>query len=93
MIVPLIKERARAGKRLFVSTHDANIAVRTLPYSSIYRSHQQGGYSTHIGNPFTNNLVNVDNADDQLDWKKVSMRTLEGGEEAFGEREKIYGNS
>ena len=31
VIVPLIKERARAGKKVFISTHDANIAVRTLP--------------------------------------------------------------
>ena len=93
VIVPLIKDRARAGKKVFISTHDANIAVRTLPYSSIYRCHGQTGYSTYIGNPFTNNLVNPDNVGDQFDWKKVSMKTLEGGEEAFGERGKIYGNN
>lgn len=93
VIVPLIKERARAGKKVFISTHDANIAVRTLPYSSVYRCHGPDGYSTYFGNPFTNNLVNPDNMGDQLDWKKVSMRTLEGGEEAFGERGKIYGNT
>jgi predicted ATPase len=93
VIVPLIKERARVGKKVFISTHDANIAVRTLPYSSVYRCHGQAGYSTYIGNPFTNNLVNLNDVADQLDWKKVSMRTLEGGEEAFGERGKIYGNN
>lgn len=92
VIVPLIKERARLGKKVFIATHDANIAVRTLPYSSIYRCHGQQGYCTYIGNPFSNNLVNPDDMDDQLDWKKVSMRSLEGGEEAFGERGKIYGN-
>lgn len=92
VIVPLIKERARAGKKVFISTHDANIAVRTLPYSSVYRRHGPGGYATYIGNPFSNNMVNLNDEDDRLDWKKVSMRTLEGGEEAFGERGKIYGN-
>lgn len=92
VIVPLIKERARAGKRVFISTHDANIAVRTLPYSSVYRCHGLAGYATYIGNPFSNNLINPDNEKDTLDWKKVSMRTLEGGEEAFGERGIIYGN-
>jgi len=92
VIVPLIKERARAGKKVFISTHDANIAVRTLPYNSIYRCHGQDGYSTYIGNPFSNNLVNPVKVDDRLDWKKVSMRTLEGGEDAFGERGQIYGN-
>lgn len=93
VIVPLIKERARAGKKVFISTHDANIAVRTLPYSSVYRCHGPHGYSTYVGNPFTNNLVNPANPGDQLDWKKVSMKTLEGGEEAFGERGQIYGNT
>ncbi len=93
VIVPLIKERARAGKKVFISTHDANIAVRTLPYSSVYRCHGKSGYKTYVGNPFTNNLVNPNDAGDQRDWKKVSMRTLEGGEEAFGERGKIYGNN
>jgi energy-coupling factor transporter ATP-binding protein EcfA2 len=92
VIVPLIKERARAGKKVFISTHDANIAVRTLPYSSVYRCHGPAGYTTYVGNPFSNNLVNPNGEDDRLDWKKVSMRTLEGGEKAFGERGKIYGN-
>lgn len=93
VIVPLLKERARAGKRVFISTHDANIAVRTLPYCSIYRCYGQEGYSTYMGNPFTNNLVNIAKPDDLRDWKAVSMRTLEGGEEAFGERGRIYGNA
>lgn len=93
VIVPLLKERARAGKKVFISTHDANIAVRTLPYSSIYRCHGPDGYKSYIGNPFSNNLVNPENSDDILDWKKVSMKTLEGGEDAFGERGKIYGSN
>lgn len=92
VIVPLLKQRARTGKKVFLSTHDANIAVRTLPYSSIYRCHDSSGYKTYSGNPFSNDLVNIEDQKDQLDWKKVSMRTLEGGEEAFGERGKIYGN-
>lgn len=91
VIVPLIKERARAGKRVFISTHDANIAVRTLPYSSVYRTHDHSGYKTYVGNPFTNRLLNVLNENDHLDWRIVSMRTLEGGPAAFGERGRIYG--
>jgi predicted ATPase len=92
VIVPLIKEKARLGKKIFISTHDANIAVRTLPYCSIYRCHNSGGYNTYYGNPFSNNLININDEDDKLDWKIVSMKTLEGGEKAFGERGKIYGN-
>lgn len=93
VIVPMIKERARAGKKVFISTHDANIAVRTLPYSSIYRCHGGSGYSTYVGNPFTCDLVNLDDVNNCLDWRETSMRTLEGGKEAFGERGNIYGRN
>lgn len=93
VIVPLIKEKAKAGKRIFIATHDANIAVRTLPYNSVYRQHDKNGYQTFVGNPFTNNLTNINTPEEQIDWKEVSMKTLEGGRDAFGERGQIYGDS
>jgi energy-coupling factor transporter ATP-binding protein EcfA2 len=92
VIVPLIKERARAGKKIIIATHDANIAVRTLPYNSIYREHSINGYYTYSGNPFSNSLVCNVSGRPNLDWKLMSMKTLEGGKSAFGERGKIYGN-
>ena len=92
VIVPLLKERARQGKKVVIATHDANIAVRTLPYSSTYRQHDLSNYYTFIGNPFTNNLVCITGDKPDLDWKNISMKTLEGGRDAFGERGIIYGN-
>lgn len=91
-IVPLLKERAKQGKKIIIATHDANIAIRTLPYNSIYRKHEIDSYCTYVGNPFSNNLVNINDSSKLLDWKDISMKTLEGGKEAFGERGKIYGN-
>ena len=93
VIVPLLKQHAQSGKKIIIATHDANIAVRTLPYNSIYREHDANGYYTYTGNPFSNNLkCNIDEKED-LDWKEISMKTLEGGRQAFGERGKIYGNT
>ena len=92
VIIPLINDKSRQGKKIFISTHDANIAVRTLPYNSIYRCHDKDGYATYVGNPFSNNLICQENQNKVLDWQKISMKTLEGGEAAFGERGKIYGN-
>lgn len=92
VIVPLIKEKAKIGKKLFIATHDANIAVRTLPYNSVYRHHSLEGYKTYIGNPFSNNLLEIMGEQEKIDWKEVSMRTLEGGRDAFGERGQIYGD-
>lgn len=91
MIVPLLKERAQMGKKIIIATHDANIAVRTLPYNSIYREHDINEYLTYMGNPFSNNMVCIEKRKKDIDWKNISMKTLEGGKEAFGERGKIYG--
>ena len=92
VIVPILKEKAALGKKVIIATHDANIAVRTLPYNSIYRLHDQNQYYTMTGNPFSNTLRCIYGSREDLDWKEISMKTLEGGKEAFGERGKIYGN-
>ncbi len=92
VIVPLIKEKALLSKKVIIATHDANIAVRTLPYNSIYRLQEHGKGYTLTGNPFSNSLNCIYSSRPSLDWKEISMKTLEGGKEAFGERGKIYGN-
>jgi len=92
VIVPLLKEKALLGKKVIIATHDANIAVRTLPYNSMYRLHDKGKHFTLTGNPFSNSLKCIYGSRPELDWKEISMKTLEGGKEAFGERGKIYGN-
>ena len=92
VIVPLLKEKALLGKKVIIATHDANIAVRTLPYNSIYRLHDQNQYFTFTGNPFSNSLKCIYGSRPELNWKEISMKTLEGGKDAFGERGKIYGN-
>lgn len=92
VIVPILKEKALVGKKVIIATHDANIAVRTLPYNSIYRLRENGLNYTLTGNPFSNKLKCVTKTHGDLDWKEISMKTLEGGKSAFGERSKIYGN-
>jgi ABC-type Mn2+/Zn2+ transport system ATPase subunit len=89
-IRPKISKLGKAGKTVFVATHNANIAVRTLPYNTIFRHHDKYGYKTYLGNPFTNKLTNINDSSDMLDWKEVSMRVLEGGEDAFSDRGDIY---
>lgn len=91
-IVPMLKDKALMGKKVIIATHDANIAVRTLPYNSIYRMHDLNQYFTLTGNPFYNKLRCINGIKEDLDWKEISMKTLEGGRDAFGERGKIYGN-
>lgn len=89
-ILPQIVDLAKQHKTVIIATHNANIAVRTLPYMSIYRTHKNGKYETYIGNPFNDELININNNSDYKNWTEESMHTLEGGKEAFYERKDIY---
>ena len=89
-IRPLLVDLSKQHKYVVVATHNANIAVRTLPYMSIYRTHSNGEYSTYIGNSFTDQLVNCDDPTDVLNWAEESLKSLEGSRNAFYERKDIY---
>ena len=89
-IRPLISNLAKRRKVVIVATHNANIAVRTLPYMSIFRVHENGNYKTFVGNPFDDRLVCIEDPSDVRSWTEESMHSLEGGREAFYERRDIY---
>lgn len=91
VIIPRLKQLSKMNKIIIICTHDANIAVRTLPYMCIYREENfDGTYSTFIGNPFSGVLKEVGGSR-TLDWKSQTIEVLEGGPDAFGEREVAYG--
>lgn len=92
-IRPMISSLAKRHKTVVIATHNANIAVRTLPYVSILRTHQNGNYNTYIGNPFNDKLKNINDENDIKSWTTESLHTLEGGKEAFYERKSIYETS
>ena len=89
-IRPLISNLAKQRKYVVIATHNANIAVRTLPYTSIFRTHENGEYKTYVGNPFDDKLTNLNNKNDIRSWAEESMHSLEGSKEAFYERKDIY---
>lgn len=89
-IRPQLIDLAKRHKVVVIATHNANLAVRTLPYMSIFRKYDNGVYSTYTGNPFVDELYNIDDGADWLNWTEESMHTLEGGREAFYERKDIY---
>lgn len=89
-IRPKLSALGKQHKVVVIATHNANIAVRTLPYVSIFRDYLSGKYITYLGNPFKDKLVNIDDESDTRNWTTESMHTLEGGEDAFYERKDIY---
>lgn len=92
-IRPIIVDLANRHKYVVVATHNSNIGVRTLPYTSVYRTHSNGEYNTYIGNPFSDKLVNINNENDVLNWAEESLKSLEGSKDAFYERKTIYESS
>lgn len=91
VIVDRINKLAKVNKVVVVSTHNANVAVRTLPWQSIYREYDRGNYCTYAGNPFCDELRDLAEDKTPKVWTQVSMDTLEGGENAFTDREIVYG--
>lgn len=91
-IVPLIKNLGRLKKVVIVATHDANIATRTYPITSILKITNDNNYYTYQGSMFTNQLVNKGDSSDILEWNIESGKYLEGGINAFIERGNLYGN-
>lgn len=89
-ILPKITGIAKQRKTVIIATHNANLAVATLPYMSILRTHKNGVYSTYIGNAFSDELKNIDEPKDIKSWTVESMNTLEGGRDAFYGRRDIY---
>ena len=88
-IVPLLKDLAHAKKQIVIATHDANIAIRTRPSSSILKIVDNENYKTYIGNMFTDILCSIDSSE-KLSWKDESIKYLEGGKVAFDERGDLY---
>ena len=89
-ILPKLTDLAKRRKTVIIATHNANIAVGTLPYISILRTHENGVYKTYVGNPFCDELRNIDDETDVKNWTQESMHTLEGGKTAFYDRKDIY---
>ena len=89
-ILPKLTDLAKRRKTVIIATHNANIAVGTLLYISILRTHENGVYKTYVGNPFYDELRNIDDETDTKNWTQESMHTLEGGKTAFYDRKDIY---
>lgn len=48
VVRPILTNLARGRKTVIIATHNANLAVRTLPYQSIYREHVEGRYLPNL---------------------------------------------
>lgn len=88
IIVERINYLAKLKKTIVIVTHNANIAIRTLPYQTILKLYD-GDYATYVGSLYSGVLKDLDSGKTK-DWRVESIRILEGGKDAFNERGDIY---
>ena len=90
-LIPRLKELRSRGKVVVLSTHNANIAVNTLPSQLVYCDYPSTN-TYYFGNMYSNELTGI--IDGQiLSWEEKAIIHLEGNETMFNKRKNIYGLS
>ena len=88
-LIPRLKELRDKGKTIIVSTHNANIAINTLPSQVIFCNYPDDD-TYYTGNMYSNELTGIVGGK-ILSWEKEALIHLEGSEEMFNRRRNIYG--
>lgn len=91
-IIPKLKYLRDRGKTVVLSTHNANIAINTLPTQTIYCNYV-GDSDAEIyfaGNMYANELVSIKNTDNIISWEDEAIKHLEGSEHMFNIRRNIW---
>ncbi len=88
-LIPRLKDLRNKGKTIVLSTHNANIAVNTLPSQVIYCDYpSENNY--YEGNMYSNELVGIVDSS-SVKWEEKAIIHLEGNEKMFNKRKNIYG--
>lgn len=91
-IIPKLKYLRDIGKTVVLSTHNANIAINTLPTQTIYCNYV-GDSEAEIyfaGNMYENELKSIKNTDHKISWEDEAIKHLEGSEHMFNIRRNIW---
>jgi hypothetical protein len=88
-LIPKLKQLRDMGKTIVLSTHDANIAINTLPSQTIYCNYPSENIY-YSGNMYSNELIGIVNGDTK-NWRDTAIIHLDGGEKLFNSRSNIYG--
>ncbi|MHD0368793.1 hypothetical protein ACY2C8_00760 [Mammaliicoccus sciuri] len=90
-LIPRIKYLRSLGKIIVLSTHNANIAVNTLPITTLYCNYDVEDKNIYyVGNMYSNYLEGVVDSE-ALIWEDKALIHLEGNENMFNIRRNVYG--
>lgn len=91
-LIPQLTKLRDLNKTVILSTHNANIAINTLPSQVIYSdyfSKQKSNY--FMGNMYSDELFGDMDFSEVESWEEKALLHLEGSQEMFNRRRNVYG--
>ena len=90
-LIPQLKNLRDLDKYVILSTHNANIAVSTLPSQTIYCDYRTDKLRDYYyqGDMFSDELKGIDSGE-LINWEDNAISHLEGGESMFGIRRNVW---
>ncbi|MDE8059201.1 hypothetical protein PT070_00720 [Erysipelothrix rhusiopathiae] len=90
-VIQKLDELRNAGKIIIISTHNANLAINTLPSTTVYCTYKNDDDEIYYsGNMYSNELRGL-KYNQLIEWDDSALQHLEGNDEMFKRRKNIYG--
>lgn len=90
-LIPQLIKLRDLNKYVILSTHNANIAIGTLPSQTVYCDYRRDKSKDiyYQGEMYSNELKGIDSGK-SINWEENAIKHLEGGESMFGIRRNVW---
>ena len=90
-LIPQLKKLRDLNKYVILSTHNANIAIGTLPSQTLYCDYRSDKSKDiyYQGDMYSDELKGIDSGK-SINWEENAIKHLEGGESMFGIRRNVW---
>ena len=90
-LIPQLIALRDLNKYVILSTHNANIAIGTLPSQTVYCDYRSDKSKDiyYQGDMYSDELKGIDSGE-SINWEENAIKHLEGGESMFGIRRNVW---
>lgn len=91
-VIDKLNKLRAMGKTIIISTHNANIAINTLPTQTVYCNYIDDSQSNiyYYGNMYSDTLISATDSSSIVNWTEKALRHLEGSDIMFRRRENVW---